>query len=198
MTHTKHFVIIVPGLGDDATKLKFATLHWRHFGLEPIIHSVGWKDDKQDFQIKITRLLGVIDSLDPKRNKVSLIGCSAGGSAVLNAFYERRDVLNKVINVCGRLRTGSLTGFRSFKSKTASSPAFAQSIKLFETREPLLSQQDREKVMTVRELFGDELVPADTTTLEGAYNTTVPTGEHIFSIAMAMTIFSNRLINFLA
>ena len=165
--------------------------------MEPLIHSVSWRNDHQDFQIKLTRLLGVIDSIDTRHNKVSLVGCSAGGSAVLNAFYERKDVINKVINVCGRLRTGNLTGFRSFKSKTASSSAFAQSIKLFETRESLLSQEDKGKVMTVRALFGDELVPADTTNLDGAYNITVPTGEHLFSIAMAMTVFSKNLIKFL-
>lgn len=116
---------------------------------------------------------------------------------MFNAFFERRDIIYRTINVCGRLRCGNQRGFRSFEARTASSPSFAQSIKLFESREDLLSDQDRKKVMTVRALFGDELVPADTIVLRGAYNTVVPTPEHLFSIAMALTVFSRPLITFL-
>jgi len=51
--------------------------------------------------------------------------------------------------------------------------------------------------MTVRALFGDELVPADTAILRGAHNIVVPTPEHVFSIAIALTLFSRPLITFL-
>jgi hypothetical protein len=51
--------------------------------------------------------------------------------------------------------------------------------------------------MTVRAMFGDELVPSDTTILIGAYNTMVPTPEHVLSIGATLTIFSKPLILFL-
>ncbi|EKD67425.1 MAG: hypothetical protein ACD_48C00415G0001, partial [uncultured bacterium] len=80
---------------------------------------------------------------------------------------------------------------------TKVSQSFAQSVQLFESREHVLSNKDRQNIMTVHALFGDELVPADTTTLRGAYNTVVPTLEHVFSIAMSLTLFSRPLITFL-
>jgi hypothetical protein len=193
----EHSVIIVPGLGDEIRGLKIVSNHWCRHGLEPIVHSVGWRDGQTEFQPKLERLVELIDRLTDKGDIVSLVGTSAGGSAVCNAFIERRNTVHRVINVCGRLRTGPHTGFRSFESKTASSPAFSQSIKLFESREDSLSDKERQRIMTVRAMFGDELVPSDTTILRGAYNTRIPTPEHMFSIGMALTVFSSPLIVFL-
>jgi len=193
----EHRVIIVPGLGDDADKLSWLTNHWRRYGLEPVVHSIGWFDNEKEFQSKLQTLVEMIDTYAQNGDKVSLVGCSAAGSAVLNAFFERKNVVHKVISVCGRLRSGNQKGFRSFETRTASNPSFARSVQLFESREDLLSDQDRKKVMTVRALFGDELVPADTAVLHGAYNTVVPTPEHVFSIGMALTLFSGPLITFL-
>lgn len=51
--------------------------------------------------------------------------------------------------------------------------------------------------MTVRPLLGDELVPADTAVIEGANNITVPSIEHVISIAASLTIFSTPLLSFL-
>lgn len=193
----EHRVIVIPGLGDEVNRMSWAVSHWRKHGLEPLVHSVGWHDGGQDFQPKLETLVRMIDQYAKTGDRISLVGCSAGGSAALNAFFDRRDVVYRVINVCGRLRSGDQQGFRSYEARTASSPPFAQSVKLFESHEDLLSTHDRQKVMTVRALFGDELVPADTTVLHGAYNTVIPTPEHVFSIAMALTVFSSPLITFL-
>ncbi len=192
----KHRVIIIPGLGDEVKKISWATNHWRKHGLEPVVHSIGWHDGKE-IQSKLQTLVEMIDQFIQYGNRVSLVGCSAGGSAVLNVFIKRKNVVHRVINVCGRLRQGKQRGFRSFEKRTALSIPFALSVKLFESREDLLSDHDRQKIMTVRPLFGDELVPADTLVLGGAYNTVIPTIEHVFSIAMALTLFSSPLITFL-
>jgi hypothetical protein len=192
----KHRVIIIPGLGDDVNKMSWVIRLWRRHGLEPMIHSIGWHDGKK-FQPKLRILIEMIDQFTQDGDRISLVGCSAGASAALNAFIERKNVLHRVINVCGRLRSGNQLGFRSFAARTVTSPSFAQSIKLFEKHEHLLSNQDRQKIMTVRALFGDELVPTDTTILRGAYNTVIPTLEHALSIAMAVTLFSRPLITFL-
>jgi len=194
----EHKVIVIPGLGDRRTKpLELLTNHWKREGLEPIVHAVGWNDGEDSFEPKLHRLVEMIDGFVDQGDAVSLVGTSAGGSAALNAFIERKNVVHRVINVCGRLRVGPTDGFRSFESKSKSSPAFAESVKLCETREGLLLPADRRKIMTVRAMFGDELVPSETTVLQGAYNTTIPTPEHVFSIASALTVFSKPLIVFL-
>jgi hypothetical protein len=56
----EHKVIIIPGLGDEISKIQFATNHWRNHGLGPIFHSVGWQDDEKDFQPKLERLVKFI------------------------------------------------------------------------------------------------------------------------------------------
>jgi hypothetical protein len=191
-----HKVIIVPGLGDRVTTTSWATKRWNDYGLEPIVHPVFWRNGEA-FQIKLERFLRIVDEQVMNGGKVSLIGCSAGASAVLNAFYERKNQINKVISICGRLKAGNQKGCRSLRTRAKSSPAFEQSVKLFESRQGLLSEQDRKRIMTVRARFGDELVPADTSTLEGAYNLTIPTIEHTVSIYGSLTLFSSRLVTFL-
>ena len=193
----EHNVIFIHGLGDRQDPLKWAVRGWQKHNLEPIMHSVGWRDKELSFEPKLNRLVEMIDEISEKGDLVSLVGTSAGGSAALNAFVERKEVVHKVINVCGRLRTGPTSGFRSFEAKSKSSPSFAESVKLFESREESLSDADKQKIMTVRAMFGDELVPPETTILQGAYNTTVPTIEHVLSITAALTIFSQPLITFL-
>jgi len=192
----KHYVIIVPGLGDETKKLQFATYHWRWFGLIPIVYSIGWRDGK-DFRPKLNQIITLIDTYAQCGNAVSLVGTSAGGSAVINAFYKRKNNICKVINVCGRLKVGTHKGFRSFELRTKTSPAFAQSVLLCEKNLTSLTKSDKNKIMTVQAKFGDELVPSETTLIEGAFNATVPTLEHMFSIVLSLTLFSKPLILFL-
>lgn len=196
MSH-KHVVIIIPGLGDETRILRWVVRHWRQYGLIPVVYSVGWRDRETSFLPKLAGLVGKIDQLIKEGNKVSLIGTSAGGSAAINAFMERKSKIHRVINVCGRLRVGPTTGFRSFDSKTRSSPAFAESVRLCERGIAQLSLPDRRKIMTVRALFGDELVPPETAIVDGARNIHVPTGEHMLSIGAALTLYSAPLISFL-
>lgn len=193
----EHKVIVIPGLGDDTKKLKWAVRNWKNYGLKPVVYSLGWRDNENSFKPKLQRLLEMIDRFTDSGDSVSLVGTSAGGSAVLNAFIERNGSINKVVNVCGRLRVGPITGFRSFEAKTRSSIAFAESVRLCERRLGLLSDLDLKKIMTVRPMFGDELVPSETTILQGALNTKVPTPEHMLSIGAALTVFSQPIILFL-
>lgn len=191
-----HHVIIIPGLGDAVRKITWLTNHWRWFGLDPIVYPVFWYTNKP-FDEKLKRCVLLVDQLYTSGDKISLVGLSAGASAALNTYMERKNKIHKVIAVCGRLRSGSERGFRSLASRSVTSYSFAQSVRLFESQEHLLSNQDRQKIMTVRALFGDELVPSDTATIRGAKNIIVPTPEHVFSIAMALTLFSRPLITFL-
>lgn len=192
----KHSVIIIPGLGDPVGILRILTAHWKIYGLNPIIHRVGWKDG-EEFQPKLAKITDLIDKLVAKGDTVSLVGTSAGGSAAVNAFILRRNKIHRIINVCGRLRTGPEEGYRSFQLKTAGSKAFAQSVKLAEAKEPELTKTDRKKIMTVHAMFGDELVPPETVSISGAYNTSVPTGAHMLSIGAALSVFPSRLIKFI-
>lgn len=190
-------VIVIPGLRDHLKPITLATNHWRHHGLEPVVYSMEWTDERVKFPSKLAELGDLIKEFAIKGDEVSLVGCSAGGSMAINAFFESENRVHKVINVCGRLRTGFSKGFRSLDRRSKSSPAFKQSVELCERRIEELSTSDLKKIMTMRAMLGDELVPAETSILEGAYNTTIPTVEHILSIGAALTVFSKPLIAFL-
>lgn len=185
-----HSVIIIPGLGDNSKVIKYLEKPWEKFGLNIIPYPIGWNDDSKLFQPKLAKLLRLVDKLHAAGEKISIVGTSAGGSAALNAFVERKNIIHKVVNVCGRLRVGPESGFWSFVLRTKKSPSFADSVRMFESRENLLTQNDRKKIMTVMPLFGDQLVPASTVPIVGAINKKIFMGEHILSIATAMTIYS--------
>ena len=189
-------VIIIPGLGDKVKWTKIATRNWREHGIEPIIYSMNWHDG-ESFKIKLNKLVKLADSLSKEGSKISVIGCSAGASVALNLFIKRQNIIDRVVSVCGRLRKGHQTGFRSLETRAKTSPAFMESVELFESQEKNLNQDQRKIIMTIRPLFGDELVPSDTAVIKDGQNITVPTIEHSLSIYMALSIFSKPLINFL-
>jgi hypothetical protein len=193
----RHTVIVIPGLGDKTGLLQCATYHWRIFDLNTIIYPFGWHDTSVSYEKSFTQLLSLIDERIANGDTVSLIGTSAGASAVINAYSKRKSSIYRVVNICGRLRKGSQKGFRSFASRTRSSSTFAKSVLYAEKNIDKLSTHDRKKILTIRPLFGDELVPADTVLVKSAKNIQIPTIEHVLSIAFAVTLFSQKIISFL-
>ena len=188
-------VIIIPGLSGETKSLEFFTRNWRKNGVEPIIYPIIWRDD-ESFDLKMKELRKFIVNLTKDKSKISIIGCSAGGSMALNIFLENPDVIDRAVNICGRIRKGNQVGFRSFEFRSRTSYAFAESEKSFENKEKSLSKDQREKIMTIRPLFGDELVPSNTVGVEGSKNIRVPTIEHTLSIYMTLFVFKKRIIKF--
>lgn len=192
----EHHIIMSPGMDGKIEGIKFVTRNWAEkYGLHPEVVQTVWKDG-QGLEPKLSKILALIDSLSNGGKVVSLVGTSASGSLMLNAFAERRDIVNKVVNVGGFLRQGHGTGMHSFETRSAASKAFRESILRFESLEPSLTEEDRKKILTVRPLLGDELVPAHTVTVSGAHNKTVPMGEHVLGIATALVLY-NPVIAFL-
>lgn len=190
----RHHVIAVPGLGGENFGFRAIVNSWQRYGFTPHIHNVNWKDGEA-FKPKLQRLVRLIDDLSSNNDFVSLVGTSAGGSAVLNAFYERRNKIQRVINVCGRLKKGENV-FPSLNLAARKSIAFKESVLLCEKNEPSLTQNERAKILTIRPIF-DEIVPSVTTSIKGANNSRIFSIEHTLSIILAMTIYSNLVIEFL-
>ena len=191
----EHKVIICPGLDGRTKNIEWLTKNWpEKYGLQPIIVPIIWKDGEH-FEPKLRLVTDLIDQFAAKDDKISLIGCSAGGSAMLNAFAERKKVISHVVNNSGFCRPGNRQGFRSFTTRTAVNPAFKESILRFAKLELTLTPADRKKILTVRPLF-DELVPPETVVIQGAFNYQVPMIEHVLGIATALVKF-DPVIKFL-
>lgn len=196
-----HAVIIIPGLGDDRFGalwiIQKLTNYWSTYGLTPIVYAIGWHNGEKEFQPKLNRLIKYIDALSKTYEKISLVGTSAGASAALNAFFVRRKKVYKAISVCGRLFPGSGYKRRSLENMAKNSPPFRESVLLFARTEPTLTRFDRRRLMTIRARFGDEMVPAATSVLEGATNVTIPLFEHVVCIGLAFMPKATPIIDFL-
>lgn len=190
----KHFLIFVPGLGDNYTFFKWATRNWeKEYGLTLIFYPVGWKENKT-FDEPLINLLEIVDQL-AKKGRVSLIGSSAGGSAVLNAFAKRKTKIHRVINLCGRLRKGEGV-FPSLDFAAFGYPAFKESVLLSEQNQKRLTVKDKKKILAIR-AFYDEIVPSSTSILTGATNIQIPTVQHLTSMIFAILFFKKPIITFL-
>jgi len=190
----KHHLIFVPGLSDNNKLLTWAINRFNKDEFTPHIHLAPWLKRTEKFEPKLNRLLKLIDKLSGDGDLVSLIGISAGASLVLNAYLQRKNKIIGVVNICGRLRSG--TGFPSLNLASRKNPAFKQSVLGFENIEPTLTTKDKKKVLTIS-AFLDEIVPLNTATLPGATNIQVPLVEHNLAIYGTLIFYRGIINNFL-
>lgn len=187
--------IIVPGLGNNKFYKPFLNWWWKRKGVNIVFFDTKWKS-KENYQTKLDRLIDLIDK-ESMSKSVSLVGVSAGGSLVINAYSHRKNNINKVITICSPLRKGKINEWRSFEKTSKVYPTFYESVIMAEENENNFLKEDRQKIMTVHTLFGDEKVPINTTTINQARNIFVPTGGHLISIFSSLTWYSKPLIMFI-
>lgn len=154
-----------------------------------------WQGEEQVFELKLERVVALIDTYCADGYTVSLLGTSAGGSAVVNAFTMRKDKIHRVINVCGRLRKGENV-FPTLEKAARKSKSFYDSVIRCETNLKNLTKEDCKRILTFRPLF-DEQVPSGSVSVPGATNIILPTIEHVLSISFALTLYSSRICHFL-
>ena len=187
----KHFAVILPTLMDDVMAVRWFTGFWPLRGLTPVVLKFGWKGIKNedDFKRSLDKAIAEVDRL-AKLGRVSLVGCSAGGSVAINIFSQRKNIVHRVIDVCGALRPGVASG----KFDTA---GYLKALELCGRAMAGLDEEGRKRIMTIRPRFGDEFVKAEQVSLPGAVNITVPTFEHMLSIMLSLTLFSKSIFRFL-
>lgn len=189
------YSIIVPGLGNGVKNFNLATKHWNKYGFKVKILDTPWKSKNFTFENLMHNLNDEINK-NYENNKIVLIGTSAGGSAVINGYLKNKDKVEKVITVCSRLKVGPKKGFRSFNNMTKSSFAFAKSVIESEKNLLTINAIDRSKILTFKSTFGDELVPSETSIIDGVKNINILIPEHVLCIAYVI-LFSKKLIKFL-
>lgn len=180
----QHCLIIIPGLGDNAALTETATKGFEKNNISIFIHKAPWNDIKESFDKKLDRLVNLIDNYHSKGFLVSILGISAGASLVLNAYTIRKDKINKVICVCGRLRTGNDLA-HWFYPWSKRSPAFYKSVINSEKNQRLFTNKDSRQFLVFNAIY-DDLVPLKTSFLERAENIRVPMVGHLFSIFYVM------------
>lgn len=191
-----HHVIFVPGLGDRKQPLSTILRSlWQNRGLQTEVFLFGWNDEEGTFSDKQELLLGKVDHLISEEHAVSLVGISAGGSAVLNAFVERPHQIHRVVNVCGRLQRGENVK-PTLEKASERHPLFAASVRQCEERLSHISPDQASQILTMRPIF-DEVVPMSTVPIIGARNVRIFSFFHMPSISLALTCFRGEIIDFL-
>lgn len=142
---------------------------------------------------KLEQIVQKIDELTAKGCLVSLVGQSAGGSAVINAFIERPDKVVGVVNITGRLRS---PGQPSLEEASSGSPAFADSVRRCESKLPNLTNEQRKRIMTIRPSI-DKVVPSESVAVEGATNIVSPVRGHSLGGAYIATMKTSAWMKFL-
>ncbi len=187
-----HPVIIVSGLGDNVKLLELATHRLSVYELKPVIFRVGWEEES-DLQSKIDGLNKYAHVLREIYGQVSAIGISAGSSLIFAAGGIDR--YTTVTNVAGRVFKGPMQGLRGFNHATRSSTIFRQSVSESERQIQALDHKLMSRIQTFRGIY-DEVVPPETTRIDGASNNLYPTIGHVPTIASVL-LFSRRLPPFI-
>ena len=187
-----HHLIYVPGLGDHRSRGQQLVVRlWELFGIKSHCYVMRWSD-KEPFAPKLERLLSLIDELFEDGDKVSLVGTSAGASAVLVAFAARMDKITGVVCICGKVNHPETIS----PSRFLVNPAFKESLAALQQALPKLGPQVRSRIMSIHPLMDGSVPPADTI-IPGAREKLMPTIGHSFSIFIALTFGAYGIMNFL-
>lgn len=197
MIHSKanKHLIIIPGLSDDISLIKLATKHWKKYRYSIHIHRVGWKDKGNTFQNSLNNLLGLVDKLITS-GSVSILGISAGGSLAINAINKRNSI-NYVINLCGRLKVGNHK-YRSLERMSNSSSIFKDSVI---SSDNILKESPKflkDRVLSISSKYFDQSVPFDTSFVDEANNIQIHMIEHTLCIYYTLLFEERAIFDFIS
>lgn len=189
-----HAVLIIPGVGEGVPETSPIFIrHWNRYGLMPVVHRMKWRDS-DSFESKFTKLLARIDGL-ARNGPIAIIGCSAGGSAAINALAARPEAIARVATVCGWLRIGPYTA-RLTRLRNVSS-SFVDSVYVADRHISEAIIKNRTPDILAMHAVYDELVPKEVSILPEAINTTIYIPEHNLAIGVALTLYARTIANFL-
>jgi pimeloyl-ACP methyl ester carboxylesterase len=188
----RRHVIYVPGIGDNAFYFQgMAVRMWLLFGVRGHFHPMPWLG-QEEFEPKFQRLLDEIDRYAAKGRKVSLVGPSAGASAILNAYLARRDKINGLVYICAKINGPETVEQELYDAN----PAFKTSIERLVKDLPKLTPEDKAKMLSVYSP-GDKRVPYAATVIPGVQEKRLPPFKHSVAIAYAITFGAHGLLRFL-
>ncbi len=186
-----HHVIYVPGLGDNKARGQDnAVKNWSKHGLVGHYMPIGWADGEA-FDAKLDRLIKKVDELSKQGHMVSLVGASAGASAVLNT-YAKRPNIHAVICISGKINNPDSIGQRIFSSN----PAFKDSVYVVAKSLASLEPNKISRIMSIHPIY-DSYVPVADTIIKGAVEKRVLIIGHAFGIFYTLAFRSKIIADFI-
>ena len=184
------YVIFVPGLGDSRTYgQNVAVTVWKLAGLRPVYLPLGWSVP-EGYEQKHRRLLACIDRLLAAGHAVSLVGVSAGASAVINALAQRPE-LTSVVCISGKINHPETVGAEYYRHY----PDFEESLSRVAASLTKIGGRN-ERMLTVTP-WRDSLLPSADMLISGSHSTVVPGWSHASGIFFALVIGWPRIARFI-
>ncbi|HVC36133.1 MAG TPA: alpha/beta hydrolase [Candidatus Dormibacteraeota bacterium] len=188
----RHHIIYVPGLGDDLYRLQSLAIKlWRLWGVNGHTHPMPWSSD-ETFDSKLARLLTEVDRYLDQGHNVSLVGASAGASAVLHAYAQRRTKIAGLVYLCGKINHPQTVSKHSYSQN----PGFKQSLETLPKALEQLGTKDRSKIMSLYSIK-DGSVPYRDTLIDQVLESRLPALRHPYAILWAITFGARKPILFL-
>ena len=192
MTRQKHYIIYVPGIRDDALYIQsFLIQFWRLQGVQPVMFAMPWSGDGK-FEPKLSQLIAKIDKYQQQGHAVSLVGASAGASAVLNAYVQRKDEISNLAYICGKINRPDAVSDRTY----ARNPAFKTSIYTLQDSLKQLTAANKRKISSYYSP-ADVTVPHSDTIITGVAEYKLPALSHLWAILYSLSFGSGKLLSIL-
>ncbi len=173
-------VFVIAGVGDHTRYIERRTRNWKtRYDLETHVLKFGWKGD---YSKNYSALKNQVETISGKE-KIAVVGVSAGGSAAIRLASELKNI-EKVITICGRTSRG---GFKLVSLK--SFPAYWESV-------DKLSDVEFDKELLVIRPWFDEIVSINHMNYKNAKVLNVPYLLHIPSILRILTKKSDVIAEF--
>lgn len=186
-------VIYVPGLGDKKRWLlwlqKQALRTWRLHGVVAEVLPMYWAEDVP-LKPRFNKLLQRIDQLHEQGVTVSLVGTSAGASAVVSAFALRPKSVHGVATICGKLQGDIPDIIKELN------PCFAESLEQLVKLVDKIPHVSKSRIVTLHAMR-DSIVPPSEAVISGAVSQEVRLFGHNTTCAYILLLGSRRITNFL-
>lgn len=187
----KHHIIYIPGINDHHSygQNTVINLFWV-FGFVPHYFPLGW-NKKENFEVKLVRLLAKIEELQKDGGIVSLIGVSAGASAALNAYAKSPEIAG-VVCISGKINHPETVWPQTHKAN----PDFKKSMDGVKNSLDNLNEVELSRIMSIHPLK-DSVVPIEDTIIDGAVEKTVPGWGHVSGIFFGVVFGALAIAQFL-
>ncbi len=153
---------------------------------------MNWAENAE-WEAKIGSLLSRIDELKAGGKTVALVGASAGGSVVINAYTARKADIAGVVTLCAKLKNPSDIGP---KYRNAN-PPLIDSVAGSEQSLKTLDAHDRARILTRRAFYDEVVTTKSDSIIEGARNQISPTLFHALTIGLQLLFGAPSFLRFL-
>ncbi len=164
---------------------------WHYNNVKVEITPKQWRVN-ESWDTKLARLVAKIDHYYENGFAVSLIGESAGATAVLQALETRTNSINAVVLLCGKSQYPERVAASLYSNNPVLREAMIRSHKVIDS----LNDEQKQKILNLHPLF-DPIVPVWETKIPGVKDATMPTIGHLLGIGFGITFWSWCIVRFI-